>query len=319
MGNIPDKDHSKQTSAGFVNVFDVISGAISLPAHPQCLDELVDWCEETERLETSLQCRKTYLQPINSDAASRLLVSRRFIPMVRRDLTMPALGNGRRPPIELLFQTELSKIFILVQTPIQQCSHYDSRNDTEGEGSAEGTSKDVLKSEGKIMSVGEFSALFCLLRRLDQLVQAHLQYFEPVTSNVHLNDETTEEEDDVDRGEDPECVICMDSQPQIVLPCMHSFCSTCATKWVEKHLDCPVCRGYISRKTLRKEQWQLEALNEPDIFEEYNCIDNKILSIWSKVTEREETKVSNDFQIARKSLDLFDDNDDDNVMVIQAH
>jgi hypothetical protein len=37
------------------------------------------------------------------------------------------------------------------------------------------------------------------------------------------------------------------------------------------------------------------------------------------VTEREETKVSNDFQIARKSLDLFDDNDDDNVMVIQAH
>mmetsp|Transcript_393 Transcript_393/g.671 ORF Transcript_393/g.671 Transcript_393/m.671 type:complete len:290 (+) Transcript_393:180-1049(+) len=253
MGNIPDKDHSKQTSAGFVNVFDVISGAISLPTHPQCLDELVDWCEEAERLETSLQCRETYPQSIRSDAASRLLVSRRFITLVRRDMTIPALiGNGRRSPIELLFQTDSSKIFILVQTPIQQCSS-DSRNDTEGEGSAE----DVSNSEGKIMSVGEFSTLFCLLRRLDQLVQAHLQYFEPVTSNVHLKAETTEEEDDVDGLEDPECVICMDSQPQIVLPCMHSFCSACATKWVEKHLDCPVCRGHISRKTLRKEQWQV--------------------------------------------------------------
>eukprot|EP00347_Sterkiella_histriomuscorum_P020391 403337981 len=42
--------------------------------------------------------------------------------------------------------------------------------------------------------------------------------------------------------EDNECSICMNSQVNIVLPCMHQYCENCITDWYMKNESCPQCR-----------------------------------------------------------------------------
>ena len=38
------------------------------------------------------------------------------------------------------------------------------------------------------------------------------------------------------------CPICLDSKLEVVMPCMHSFCSQCITDWTHQHFTCPLCR-----------------------------------------------------------------------------
>ncbi|KAL3981691.1 Zinc finger C3HC4 type (RING finger) family protein [Acanthocheilonema viteae] len=40
-----------------------------------------------------------------------------------------------------------------------------------------------------------------------------------------------------------ECIICMERQSDVVLPCVHSFCSICVEQWKAMEKDwCPLCR-----------------------------------------------------------------------------
>uniref|UniRef100_A0A0R3RXQ5 RING finger protein 141 n=1 Tax=Elaeophora elaphi TaxID=1147741 RepID=A0A0R3RXQ5_9BILA len=40
-----------------------------------------------------------------------------------------------------------------------------------------------------------------------------------------------------------ECLICMERRPDIVLPCVHTFCSMCIEQWKGMSKDwCPLCR-----------------------------------------------------------------------------
>ena len=39
-----------------------------------------------------------------------------------------------------------------------------------------------------------------------------------------------------------ECSICLNSKPNLVLPCMHPFCEECVTDWYVKNESCPLCR-----------------------------------------------------------------------------
>jgi len=38
------------------------------------------------------------------------------------------------------------------------------------------------------------------------------------------------------------CPICLDQKLEVVMPCMHSFCSKCITHWTHKNQSCPLCR-----------------------------------------------------------------------------
>uniref|UniRef100_A0A915PZF8 RING finger protein 141 n=1 Tax=Setaria digitata TaxID=48799 RepID=A0A915PZF8_9BILA len=39
-----------------------------------------------------------------------------------------------------------------------------------------------------------------------------------------------------------ECIICMEREPDVVLPCVHSFCSACIEQWKAMEKDwCPLC------------------------------------------------------------------------------
>jgi hypothetical protein len=68
-----------------------------------------------------------------------------------------------------------------------------------------------------------------------------------------------------------ECSICMDASIDIVLPCLHGYCSTCWTDWSSHSSTCPHCRGEIKEKGQdedsgqgRDEIWQFEKWEEAD-------------------------------------------------------
>jgi len=44
-------------------------------------------------------------------------------------------------------------------------------------------------------------------------------------------------------GTSPQCVICMDRESQLVLPCAHSFCEACLWAWSVRSRTCPLCRA----------------------------------------------------------------------------
>ncbi|XP_071452890.1 RING finger protein 141-like isoform X1 [Hetaerina americana] len=39
-----------------------------------------------------------------------------------------------------------------------------------------------------------------------------------------------------------ECCICLERQPDVLLPCTHSYCQHCIEQWNVDHKTCPVCR-----------------------------------------------------------------------------
>jgi len=43
-----------------------------------------------------------------------------------------------------------------------------------------------------------------------------------------------------------ECIICMEKDATLVLPCCHSFCEDCISKWKSKNETCPVCRVTVA-------------------------------------------------------------------------
>jgi len=43
-----------------------------------------------------------------------------------------------------------------------------------------------------------------------------------------------------------ECIVCMERQPDVVLPCSHAYCLPCIEQWNVNNHDCPTCRADIS-------------------------------------------------------------------------
>mmetsp|Transcript_28048 Transcript_28048/g.50228 ORF Transcript_28048/g.50228 Transcript_28048/m.50228 type:complete len:113 (-) Transcript_28048:22-360(-) len=53
--------------------------------------------------------------------------------------------------------------------------------------------------------------------------------------------ETLRLEDSPDYS-DSLCCICLESQCDVVLNCLHNFCNDCITSWSVKERSCPMCR-----------------------------------------------------------------------------
>jgi len=52
-----------------------------------------------------------------------------------------------------------------------------------------------------------------------------------------------------------ECCICMESKPEVSLPCAHSYCLACIEQWNVNHKTCPICREKLETTD---ETWVLE-------------------------------------------------------------
>jgi len=77
------------------------------------------------------------------------------------------------------------------------------------------------------------------------------------------------EDDDNDptKGvDDDSCCICMDSKPQVSLPCAHSYCLACIEQWNVDHKTCPICRETLETTD---DTWVLEDRpNSKDVSQE---------------------------------------------------
>jgi hypothetical protein len=108
-----------------------------------------------------------------------------------------------------------------------------------GEGSEAGTVSDSTQKKS-VISVPDFCIYYMLLRRYSEIMDIGRPTFLRNGSSS------------------PECGICMSQADEVVLPCAHSMCSTCAMKWVEVHANCPFCRyHYDDLKRLERDQWQV--------------------------------------------------------------
>lgn len=69
-----------------------------------------------------------------------------------------------------------------------------------------------------------------------------------------------------EESEDDCCIICMDSRIEVILSCMHSYCTPCIEQWNENGKTCPVCSQELLDTT---DSWvPLEIPNADEINEE---------------------------------------------------
>lgn len=63
-----------------------------------------------------------------------------------------------------------------------------------------------------------------------------------------------------------ECIICLERKPDVILSCLHSFCSPCIEQWNEGKKNCPICDDKL---TSTKDSWvQLDIPDADEINEE---------------------------------------------------
>jgi len=63
-----------------------------------------------------------------------------------------------------------------------------------------------------------------------------------------------------------ECIVCMERQPDVVLPCSHAYCLPCIEQWNMNNHDCPTCRADI-RST--DEAWVISDYPDKREFTDY--------------------------------------------------
>jgi RNA polymerase subunit RPABC4/transcription elongation factor Spt4 len=73
------------------------------------------------------------------------------------------------------------------------------------------------------------------------------------------------------RGVTEECPVCLDNIVNVVLPCSHSLCSSCADDVKRNHSTCPVCRQelLLGEAGGYSGEWVLEDWNQSDVQKDF--------------------------------------------------
>jgi Zinc finger, C3HC4 type (RING finger) len=65
-----------------------------------------------------------------------------------------------------------------------------------------------------------------------------------------------------------ECSICMDRQPEVLLPCTHLFCCPCIEQWLTTRKTCPICSDSLESTS---DSWVLEDMPKAEEVSEEIC------------------------------------------------
>jgi hypothetical protein len=63
-----------------------------------------------------------------------------------------------------------------------------------------------------------------------------------------------------------ECVICLEREPDTILPCMHAYCSQCLDDCRRHNQKCPLCRV---GSTYEQDEWVVPKMPEADTIKNY--------------------------------------------------
>mmetsp|Transcript_26340 Transcript_26340/g.47261 ORF Transcript_26340/g.47261 Transcript_26340/m.47261 type:complete len:199 (-) Transcript_26340:42-638(-) len=96
---------------------------------------------------------------------------------------------------------------------------------------------EVGKHSTRYLNLAEFDRVFRILFNILPLLKADKIADLKLTASLA---------DSTDFGEGL-CAICLERQSDIVLSCLHNFCSTCIDKWSVKDQSCPMCRMEIEK------------------------------------------------------------------------
>lgn len=98
-------------------------------------------------------------------------------------------------------------------------------------------------------------------------------------------------DDDSNKKDVKECMICLSESEARVLPCFHTICETCERRWVKKRLSCPFCRHRFSNfKKIHQSGWQLEEWKQTDVEKDIKNIEDEVNELWDKVANPSSTK-----------------------------
>jgi len=104
-----------------------------------------------------------------------------------------------------------------------------------------------IRAEGKLLKKMSPKKFYTLYYQMTELLPL-FSYLERL--NVYRESFVTrgsERMTTTTRGGDSvgECSVCLDNQSDIMLPCLHAFCTQCIELWQAKQSNCPVCRSEI--------------------------------------------------------------------------
>lgn len=71
-----------------------------------------------------------------------------------------------------------------------------------------------------------------------------------------------------------ECCICLDRKSNVILPCLHLFCSSCIEEWNSNKKNCPIC---MEKLETVDDSWVLSEI--PDIPDISNEIQTSLMQI----------------------------------------
>uniref|UniRef100_A0A8D8YM84 RING finger protein 141 n=1 Tax=Cacopsylla melanoneura TaxID=428564 RepID=A0A8D8YM84_9HEMI len=101
----------------------------------------------------------------------------------------------------------------------------------------------------KLLNLSQFLKI---VKTLDDMIkisqdQGSTSDHKPITASILMEVVNVKTENDkalsCSSGDSNDsCVICFEHKPDIVLPCMHSFCHKCIDSWNVNHKTCPICR-----------------------------------------------------------------------------
>ena len=103
------------------------------------------------------------------------------------------------------------------------------------------------------MSIGGKTHLMQPLPEMEKVDSCNMNEEEEFVDIVHKPPETAQTRASIKDGEEfkqpqelfeeeMQCSVCLFEKMDVVLPCMHAFCSECIKEWLTKEMSCPLCR-----------------------------------------------------------------------------